>query len=41
MTHIVLRGNVPLKDEVNLVILNVINDFVFSTNRFDEPLYLL
>ena len=41
MTHIVLHGNVPLKDEVNLVILNVINDFVFSTNRFDEPIYLL
>ena len=28
------------KDEVNFLILHVTMDFVLSTNRFDEPLYL-
>ena len=36
-----LHGNESFKDEVNLLILNTTTDFVLSTNRFDEPLYLL
>ena len=40
-TRILLCGNESLKDEVNLLILNATIDFVLSTNRFDEPLYLL
>ena len=41
VTHILLNGNESSKDEVNLLILNATIDFVLSTNRFDEPLYLL
>ena len=40
-TRILLCGNESFKDEVNLLILNATIDFVLSTNRFDEPLYLL
>ena len=32
---------ISFKDEVNFLILNGTIDFVLSTNRFDEPLYLL
>ena len=38
VTRILLYGNESFKVEVNLQILN---DFVLSTNRFDKPLYLL
>ena len=41
VTCILLYGNESFKDEVNLLILNAIIDFVLSTNRFDEPIYLL
>ena len=41
VTRILLCGNESYKDEVNLLILNATIDFVLSTNRFDEPLYLL
>ena len=41
LTRILLYGNESFKDEVNLQILNATIDFVLSTNRFDEPLYLL
>ena len=41
MTHILLYGDESFKDEVNLLILNATINFVLSTNRFDEPLYLL
>ena len=41
VTRILLYGNQSFKDEVNLLILNATIDFVLSTNRFDEPLYLL
>ena len=41
VTRILLYDNEPFKDKVNLLILNATNDFVLSTNRFDEPLYLL
>ena len=41
MARILLYGNKSFKDEVNLLILNATIDFVLSTNRFDEPLYLL
>ena len=34
-------GGKPFKDELNLLILNAAIDFVLSTNRFDESLYLL
>ena len=40
VTRIMLYGNESFKDEVNLLILNATIDFVSSTNRFDEPLYL-
>ena len=40
VTCILLYGNESFKNEVNLVILNETIDFVLSTNRFDEPLYL-
>ena len=40
VTRILLYGNESFKDEVNLLILNATIDFVLSTNRFDEPLYL-
>ena len=41
VTRILLYGNDSFKDEVNLLILNATIDFVLSTNRFDELLYLL
>ena len=41
VTRILLYGNESFKDEVNLLILNATIDFVLSTNRFNEPLYLL
>ena len=41
VTPILLYGNESSKDEVNLLILNATIDFALSTNRFDEPLYLL
>ena len=41
VTRILLYGNKSFKDEVKLLILNATIDFVLSTNRFDEPLYLL
>ena len=41
VTCILLNGNESFKDEVNLLILNATIDFLLSTNRFDEPLYLL
>ena len=41
VTRILLYGDEYFKDEVNLLILNATIDFVLSTNRFDEPLYLL
>ena len=41
VTRILLYGNESFKDEVNLLILNATINFVLSTNRFDEPLYLL
>ena len=41
VTLILLCGNESFKDEVNLLILNATTDFVLSTNRFDELLYLL
>ena len=40
VTRVILYGNESFKDEVNLLILNATIDFVLSTNRFDEPLYL-
>ena len=41
VTRILLYGNESIKNEVNLLILNATIDLVLSTNRFDEPLYLL
>ena len=41
VTRIQLYGNRSFKDEVILLILNATIDFVLSTNRFDESLYLL
>ena len=41
VTRILLYGDESFKDEVKLLILNATIDFVLSTNRFDEPLYLL
>ena len=41
MSPILLYGDESFKDEVNLLILNATIDFVMSTNRFDESLYLL
>ena len=41
VTHIQLYGDKSFKDVVNLLILNATIDFVLSTNRFDETLYLL
>ena len=41
MTRILLYGEESFKDEVNLLILNASIDFALSTNRLDEPLYLL
>ena len=41
VTRILLYGEESFKDEVNLLILNASIDFVLSTNRLDEPLYLL
>ena len=41
VTRILLYGDESFKDEVNLLILNATIDFVLSTNRFHEPLYLL
>ena len=41
VTRILLYDNKSFKDEVNSLILNATTDFVLSTNRFDEPLYLL
>ena len=41
VTRIVLYGDESFKYEVNLLILNATIDFVLSTNRFDEPVYLL
>ena len=38
---ILLHGGESFKDEVNLPFLNATVDFVLSTNRFDEPLYIL
>ena len=41
VTRILLLGDYSFKDEVSLLILNATIDFILSTNRFDEPLYLL
>ena len=41
VTRILVYGNESFKDEVNLLILNATTDFVLSTNRSDDPLYLL
>ena len=41
MTDILLFGDKSFKNEVDLLILNASIDLVFSTNRFDEPIYLL
>ena len=41
MTRILLYGDESFKAEVNLLILNATIDYVLSTNRFDEPLYLV
>ena len=41
VTRILLYAKESFKDEVNLLILNATIDFVLSTNRFAEPLYLL
>ena len=41
VTCIILYGDESFKYEVNLLILNATIDFVLSTKRFDEPLYLL
>ena len=41
VTRILLYGNESFKDDVKLLILNATIDFVLSTNRFDEPFYLL
>ena len=41
VTCILLYGDESFKDKVNLLILNAAIDFVLSTNRFDELLYLL
>ena len=38
---IMLYSEESFKDEVNFLMLNATIDFVSSTNRFDEPLYLL
>ena len=40
VTCILLYGDKFFKDNVNLVILNVTIGFIFSTNIFDEPVYL-
>ena len=40
VSHILLYGDGTFKNEVNLLILNETIDFVLSTNRFDDPLYL-
>ena len=41
VARILLYGDESFKDHVNLLILNATFDFVLSTNRSDEPLYLL
>ena len=41
ITRILLYGDESFKDEVNLLILNAMINFVLSTNRIDEPLHLL
>ena len=41
VTLILLFRDRSFKDEVNLLILNATIDFVLSTNRYDEPLFLL
>ena len=41
VTRILVYGDESFKDEVNLLLLNESIDFVLSTNRFDEALYLL
>ena len=41
VTCILLYGDESFKDEVNLLILNATTDYVLSTNRSDEPLYLV
>ena len=41
MTRILLCGDESFKNEVNLLAFNATIGFVLSTNRFDEPLYLL
>ena len=41
VTRILLYGDESFKDEVNFLILNATIDYVLSTNRFDEPLYLV
>ena len=41
MTRILLYGNEPFKDELNLLILNATIDFVLSAITFEQPLYLL
>ena len=38
---VMLYGDESFKDEANLLILNATIDFVLSTNRLDEPLYVL
>ena len=40
VTRILLYDDESFKGEVNLLILNATFDYVLSTNRFDEPLYL-
>ena len=41
VTRILLYGDESFKDEVNLLFLNATVDFVLSTNKFDELLYIL
>ena len=41
VTCILLYGDKSFKDEVNWLILNATIYFVLSTNRLDEPFYLL
>ena len=41
VTRTLLYGDESFKDEVNLLILNATIDFVLSTNRLEEPLYLV
>ena len=41
VTRILLYGDESFKNEVNLLALHAAINFVLSTSRFDEPLYLL